>query len=139
MYATFTKQCLGLYNKANELSTLYGVDTGAIIFSSTGNAYSFFHPSMESLLGRYRNPNQPVSSEYSQVIEAQSRDRIRQRNQQLDEILEVNDQIKEKDKRLDEVDDTRPKGWWEEVPVESLDAGQVREWTTWFEAVLARV
>ncbi|XP_051141356.1 agamous-like MADS-box protein AGL61 [Andrographis paniculata] len=138
MYATFTKRRHGLYNKASELSTLCGVDIGIIIFSPTGNPYSFFQSSMESVLERFRNPNQPMSNE-SQLLDAQSRNRMRQLNQQLDEILESKDELKEKDKQLDEVDDTRPKGWWEEVPVGNLDAGQVQEWITWFEALQSQV
>ncbi|XP_051141379.1 agamous-like MADS-box protein AGL62 [Andrographis paniculata] len=136
MYATFTKRHLGLYKKASELSTLYGVDIEIILFSPTDNPYSFFHPSMESVIGRYRNPNHPTNNN-SQLIDAPSSDRIKELNQQLDEILEMKDQFKEKEKQLEEIDRTHSKGWWEEVAVESLDASDVKQWTTWFEALNA--
>ncbi|KAL0312207.1 UNVERIFIED_CONTAM: Agamous-like MADS-box protein [Sesamum radiatum] len=133
LYATFSKRRLGLYKKASELSTLCGVDTGVIIFSPTNNPYSFFHPSMESVVERYRNPDQPPND-----VEGHTRTRIEQLNKRLDEVLDIKDQIKEREKYLDEVDKTRPKGWWEK-PVESLNAQQVKEWKAWFGELRARV
>ncbi|KAK4435713.1 Agamous-like MADS-box protein [Sesamum alatum] len=138
LYATFSKRRLGLYKKASELSTLCGVDIGIIIFSPTDNPYSFFHPSMESVVERYRNPNQP-QSDVARIVEAHTRTRIEQLNQRLDEVLDMKEQIKEREKYLDEVDKTRPKGWWEQIPVESLNAQQVQEWKAWFTDLHARV
>ncbi|KAL0393892.1 UNVERIFIED_CONTAM: Agamous-like MADS-box protein [Sesamum latifolium] len=137
LYATFSKRRLGLYKKASELSTLCGVDIGVIIFSPTNNPYSFFHPSMESVVERYRNPDQPPN-DLARIVEGHTRTRIEQLNKRLDEVLDMKDQIKEREKYLDEVDKTRPKGWWEQ-PVESLNAQQVKEWKAWFGELHARV
>ncbi|XP_011082026.1 proline-rich extensin-like protein EPR1 isoform X2 [Sesamum indicum] len=130
LYATFSKRRLGLYKKASELSTLCGVDIGIIIFSPTNNPYSFFHPSMESVIERYRNPDQPPN-DLARIVEGHTRTRIEQLNKRLDEILDMKEQIKEREKYLDEVDKTRPRGWWEQ-PIESLNAQQVQEWKEWF-------
>ncbi|KAL2236876.1 UNVERIFIED_CONTAM: Agamous-like MADS-box protein AGL61 [Sesamum indicum] len=137
LYATFSKRRVGLYKKASELSTLCGVDIGIIIFSPTDNPYSFFHPSMESVIERHRNPNQP-QSDFARIVEAHTRTRIEQLNKRLDEVQDMKEQIKEREKYLDEVDKTRPKGWWEQ-PIESLNAQQVREWKAWFGDLHARV
>ncbi|KAL0330150.1 UNVERIFIED_CONTAM: Agamous-like MADS-box protein [Sesamum radiatum] len=137
LYATFSKRRLGLYKKASELSTLCGVDIGVIIFSPTNNPYSFFHPSMESVVERYRNPDQPPT-DLARIVEGHTRTRIEQLNKRLDEVLDMKEQIKEREKYLDEVDKTRPKGWWEQ-PVESLNAQQVKEWKAWFGELHARV
>ncbi|XP_051121642.1 uncharacterized protein LOC127245042 [Andrographis paniculata] len=93
---------------------------------------------MESVLEKYRNPNIPVD-DYTRLIEAYTRERIKQLNQQLDEILDAKNQLMETEKRLDEMDTTRSKGWWEEIPVESLDGNQINEWIVWFENVLTIV
>ncbi|XP_051151153.1 agamous-like MADS-box protein AGL61 [Andrographis paniculata] len=138
MYATFSKRRLGLYKKASELSTLCGVDIGLIIFSPTGNPYSFFSPGAEAIMERYRNPDQPVSG-IPQFIDDHSRTQLVQLNQALDEVLEMKEQIKDREKQLDEADGIRPKGWWEHVPVESLNANQVLTWTTWFENVRTQI
>ncbi|KAK4435712.1 Agamous-like MADS-box protein [Sesamum alatum] len=138
LYATFSKRRLGLYKKASELSTLCGVDVGIIMFSPTDNPYSFFHPSMESVIERYRNPNQP-QSDFTRIVEAHTRTRIEQLNKRLDEVQDMKEQIKERKRHLDEVDKTRPKGWWEQIPVESLNAKQVQEWKAWFGNLHARV
>ncbi|KAL0393894.1 UNVERIFIED_CONTAM: Agamous-like MADS-box protein [Sesamum latifolium] len=137
LYATFSKRRVGLYKKASELSTLCGVDIGIIIFSPTDNPYSFFHPSMESVIERYRNPNQP-QSDFARIVEAHTRTRIEQLNKRLDEVQDMKEQIKEREKYLDEVIKTQPKGWWEQ-PIESLNAQQVKEWKAWFGDLHARV
>ncbi|KAL2236875.1 MADS-box transcription factor 17-like [Sesamum indicum] len=138
LYATFSKRRLGLYKKASELSTLCGIDVGIIIFSPTDNPYSFFHPSMESVIERYRNPNQPPSN-LARIVEGHTRTRIVQLNKRLDEVQDMKELIKEQEKYLDEVDKTRPQGWWEQIPVESLNAQQVQEWKAWFGNLHARV
>ncbi|KAL0312203.1 UNVERIFIED_CONTAM: Agamous-like MADS-box protein [Sesamum radiatum] len=137
LYATFSKRRVGLYKKASELSTLCGVDIGIIIFFSTDNPYSFFHPSMESVIERHRNPNQP-QSDFARIVEAHTRTRIEQLNKRLDEVQDMKEQIKEREKYLDEVIKTQPKGWWEQ-PIDSLNAQQVKEWKAWFGDLHARV
>ncbi|KAI3473029.1 hypothetical protein Pfo_030112 [Paulownia fortunei] len=128
LYATFSKRRLGLYKKASELSTLCGVDVGIIIFSPTDNPFSFFHPSMESPIG-----------DFARIVEAHSRARIEHLNKRLDEIQDEKEQIKEREKQLDEIDKTRQKGWWEQVPVESLNKEQVKEWKAWFQDFSSKV
>ncbi|KAL7122367.1 hypothetical protein ACP275_01G041400 [Erythranthe tilingii] len=138
LYATFSKRRLGLYKKASELSTLCGVDIGIIIFSPTDNPFSFFHPSMESVIDRFRNPNQPLS-DYARVVEAHTRARIDNLNRRLDEIHEEKDRLKEREKELDEINRNRPKGWWEDTPIESLTPEQVQEWKAWFRAFKVKI
>ncbi|EYU25336.1 hypothetical protein MIMGU_mgv1a024994mg [Erythranthe guttata] len=133
LYATFSKRRLGLYNKASELSTLCGVDIGIIIFSPTDNPFSFFHPSMESVIDRFRNPNQPLS-DYARVVEAHTRARIDNLNRRLDEIHKEKDRLKEREKELDEIE-----GWWEDTPIESLSPEQVQEWKAWFRAFKVKI
>ncbi|XP_051144111.1 agamous-like MADS-box protein AGL62 [Andrographis paniculata] len=101
-YASFSKRRLSLYKKVNELSTLCGADMGIMIFSLTGNLYSFFSPSMDVLMRRYKIPNQHPDR-MTRYIEDHLRNQVQQQNQQLDE-----------------------------VPVESLGPGEVLEWTAWF-------
>ncbi|KAK6158552.1 hypothetical protein DH2020_005866 [Rehmannia glutinosa] len=131
LYATFSKRRQGLYKKASELSTLCGADVGIIIFSPTNNPFSFWHPSMESVIERYRNPNQPQIDEQDRVVEVNRRARIEHLNRQLDEVLD--EKKKEQERQLDEIDKTREKGWWEQTPIESLNKEQVEEWTTFFQ------
>ncbi|XP_051133260.1 agamous-like MADS-box protein AGL29 [Andrographis paniculata] len=136
-YASFSKRRLSLYKKASELSTLCGANMGIIIYSPTGNPYSFFSPNMDVLLRRYRNPTQAPDRMIG-YIEDHLRNQIQQQNQQLDEVLEMKEEIKARDKELNKIDPTRVKGWWEHVPIESLGPGEVLEWTAWFETVQAQ-
>ncbi|XP_051145931.1 agamous-like MADS-box protein AGL29 [Andrographis paniculata] len=136
-YASFSKRRLGLYNKASELSTLCGADMGIMIFSPTGHPYSFFSPSIDVLMRRYRYPNQQPDH-MTRYIENHLRNQVQQQNQQLDEVLEMKDEIIIRDKELNEIKQTRIKGWWEQVPVESLNPREILEWIAWFETLQAR-
>ncbi|KAL3630413.1 hypothetical protein CASFOL_023397 [Castilleja foliolosa] len=139
LYATFSKRRLGLYKKASELSTLCVADVGIIIFSPTNNPFSFWHPSVESVIERYKNPNQP-SDDQARAVESNTRARIEYLNMRLDEVLDEKEKFKDQEKQIDENEQTdQPKGWWEEIPVESLCEEQVREWKAWFKDLDSKV
>ncbi|CAA0832345.1 AGAMOUS-like 29 [Striga hermonthica] len=57
---TFSKRRAGLFKKATELSILCGAHIAIIIFSLRGRAYSFGHPNVESVAGRFFNRNPPI-------------------------------------------------------------------------------
>ncbi|KAL3643619.1 hypothetical protein CASFOL_014434 [Castilleja foliolosa] len=52
---TFSKRRVGLFKKAAELSVLCGAQIGLIVFSPSGKAYSFGHPDINSIMGRFSN------------------------------------------------------------------------------------
>ncbi|KAL6500729.1 hypothetical protein OROHE_025526 [Orobanche hederae] len=54
---TFSKRRAGLFKKATELSILCGTQIAIVIFSLGGRAYSFGHPNVESVVGRFFNRN----------------------------------------------------------------------------------
>ncbi|MBA0664515.1 hypothetical protein Goklo_004500, partial [Gossypium klotzschianum] len=56
--------------KTSELSTLFGGEILFIIFSPIGKPYSFCHPSVESVVKRFWNPNQPHNETTHAPIEA---------------------------------------------------------------------
>lgn len=49
----FSKRRTGLFKKASDLSILCGAEISIIVFSPAGKAFSFGHPSVESVLNRY--------------------------------------------------------------------------------------
>jgi hypothetical protein len=58
----FSKRRAGLFKKASDLSTLCGADVAAVVFSPAGKAFSFGHPSVESILERFLAAPSPISS-----------------------------------------------------------------------------
>ncbi|KAL3845248.1 hypothetical protein ACJIZ3_002651 [Penstemon smallii] len=136
-YATFSKRRVGLYKKASELCTLCGVDIGIITFSPTGTPpYSFFSPTMESVIDRYENPNmQPDDG--AVTTDSQTKGRIAELNHRLDESRAKKEAQLERAEILEENDRTRQKEWWEEIPVEQMNQEQVKELKTWFEYFLS--
>lgn len=138
LYSSFSKRRFGLFKKGGELSTLCGADLGIIVFSPTDNPFSFFSPSMESVVERYVNPDRP-SKHSARAIDAYARSRIQDLNKQLDLLLEQKLKLKQIHEGLVQMDRTRDKGWWEEASVESLDKDQVGVWIAWFKDFKDRV
>jgi hypothetical protein len=64
----FSRRRTGLFNKLSELSTMCGAEVAAVAFSPGGKAFSFGHPSVESVLDRIRTSK--YSSEALQVVAA---------------------------------------------------------------------
>ncbi|KAL6516502.1 hypothetical protein OROGR_019807 [Orobanche gracilis] len=102
-YATFSKRRLGLVRKASELSNLCNVDVGLVIYSPTGKPYSFFHPTVESVIGRsVRTPNQRSNNDDgSRLIEAYTRTRVSQLNKMLGKLFEHLEAEKGQEKELE--------------------------------------
>ncbi|CAD6271133.1 unnamed protein product [Miscanthus lutarioriparius] len=55
----FSKRRAGLFKKASELSILCGADVAAVVFSPAGKAFSFGHPSVESVVERFLASSSP--------------------------------------------------------------------------------
>ncbi|AQK88694.1 Agamous-like MADS-box protein AGL61 [Zea mays] len=55
----FSKRRAGLFKKASELSILCGADVAAVVFSPAGKAFSFGHPSVESVVDRFLASSTP--------------------------------------------------------------------------------
>ncbi|KAL9266037.1 Agamous-like MADS-box protein AGL61-like protein [Drosera capensis] len=49
---TFSKRRSGLYKKASEISTLCGVEIGILVFSPSGNAFTFGVPNLQQVAAR---------------------------------------------------------------------------------------
>ncbi|XP_021753229.1 agamous-like MADS-box protein AGL61 [Chenopodium quinoa] len=66
---TFSKRRCGLFKKASELCTLCGVDAAIIVFSPGKKAFSFGHPSVETVANHYYfSKFSPSSSSSNQDI-----------------------------------------------------------------------
>ncbi|GFP99421.1 agamous-like mads-box protein agl61, partial [Phtheirospermum japonicum] len=53
LQVTFSKRRYGLFRKASELCTLCGVEIAITVFSPAGKAFSFGHPSVDTVVDRY--------------------------------------------------------------------------------------
>ncbi|XP_009402798.3 agamous-like MADS-box protein AGL61 [Musa acuminata AAA Group] len=49
----FSKRRAGLFKKATELSVLCGAEIALVVFSPAGKPFSFGHPSVDSVVGRF--------------------------------------------------------------------------------------
>ncbi|CAI0387364.1 unnamed protein product [Linum tenue] len=60
LQVTFSKRRAGLFKKASELCTLCGIEIAVIVFSPAGKAYSFGHPDVGSVVGRFLAHQDPI-------------------------------------------------------------------------------
>ncbi|XP_057786913.1 agamous-like MADS-box protein AGL61 [Salvia miltiorrhiza] len=131
LLVSFSKRRVGVYKKVSELSTLCGVDVGAIIFSPSGIPHSFFTPDFDSVVYGRRNAAQKRDDN----LNGSPRTRIRELNKRLDEVVEKQEREEKREKQLG---GGAEMGWWE-VPVESLNGEQVKEQIEWFQALRAQI
>ncbi|KAK1317281.1 Agamous-like MADS-box protein AGL62 [Acorus calamus] len=70
---SFSKRGYGVFKKASELSVLCSADVAIIVFSPSGKAFAFGHPSIESLVDRFLRQPAPNQAHLGpDVIEAQA-------------------------------------------------------------------
>ncbi|GLT44224.1 hypothetical protein SLA2020_181350 [Shorea laevis] len=97
----FSKRCSELFKEASELSTLCAVETALVIFSPEGKAFSFGHPSVDSVLNRLVNSGKPDSdsSQHAQDDDEATLEELTKKCSALLEELEAaqkrNDKLKE--------------------------------------------
>lgn len=84
----FSKRRNGLFKKASELATLCGVEIAIIIFSLSGKPFSFGSPSVESVLDRFSKENNmdEQSDDHRRIARTRREARIKDLDQELDEI-----------------------------------------------------
>ncbi|XP_037410426.1 agamous-like MADS-box protein AGL23 [Triticum dicoccoides] len=52
-HVCFSKGCVGFFSKASDLAVLTGTQVAALTFSPGGNAFSFGHPSVDTVVERF--------------------------------------------------------------------------------------
>ncbi|KAF3331989.1 agamous-like MADS-box protein AGL62 [Carex littledalei] len=62
----FSKRRNGLFKKASELSTLCGAEICIVIFSPAGKAFSFGHPSVDSVADRFLSSSMHGAASHNQ-------------------------------------------------------------------------
>ncbi|KAK8589084.1 hypothetical protein V6N12_023490 [Hibiscus sabdariffa] len=74
---TFSKRRSRIYKKINEITTLCGADILLICFSPSGKPFSFGHPSIESIAGRFLDNNiSPSDDNTRHLVENYLKERI---------------------------------------------------------------
>ena len=136
LQVTFSKRRSGLFKKASELCTLCGVEMAIVVFSPGRKAFSFGHPSVDVVVDRLLNRNEPVlptnmNTGTMQLIDAHRNANVRELNQQLMHVL---GQLDVEKKRSEELKKLRKASqaaqyWWEN-PIDNLDLRQLEQLKT---------
>ncbi|KAK4348467.1 hypothetical protein RND71_031222 [Anisodus tanguticus] len=130
-YSTFSKRRSGLYKKASELIEQYDVDMGIIMFSPTGKPFSFFHPTVNSVIDSFLSPHtQP--SESSRVDAANTRDKVKELKAKLDELDLAKDDEYNQTPMPDETDQ---KKWWKSI--NEFDAKEVKNYLIYLDSTIS--
>ncbi|CAG7910605.1 hypothetical protein IGI04_040993 [Brassica rapa subsp. trilocularis] len=142
LQVTFSKRRSGLFKKASELNTLCGADIAIVVFSPGGKVYSFGHPSVEIVLNRFKNINQPTLNQNNnmRLNEARPNDAIRVMNDFLTQVMNDLELAKKKNEELKKMrkNSKMPVNWWED-PVEELDLAHAKEFKSLLEKLKSYV
>ncbi|KAF3665388.1 putative C2 domain-containing protein-like [Capsicum annuum] len=127
-YSTFSKRCSGLYKKASELVRENDVDLGIVLTSPTDKTYAFVHPTSNAVIDRFMNLKTDFDD---QIIAENSRNKVNQLNDRLNELDEREEIAKEKLLALNEMNKTREKNRWESI--DQLNANEIIKFQTWLD------
>ncbi|KAE8677380.1 Agamous-like MADS-box protein AGL61 [Hibiscus syriacus] len=129
LQVTFSKRRSGLFKKASELCTLCGVEIGIIVFSPGNKVFSFGHPEIGNVIGRYINGN-PQAQDNSgtlHIMEAHRNAHARELNMQLTELTSQIEVEKRRGEELNHMRRARQGQYWWEAPVEELSLPQLQQ------------
>jgi hypothetical protein len=98
----FSKRRAGLFKKASELSTLCGADVAAVVFSPAGKAFSFGHPSVDSILDRFTGTPPAAGAGGGLGLSSAGDRAVSELNRQYGELRAKLDAEKARQERADE-------------------------------------
>lgn len=129
LQVTFSKRRAGLFKKASELSTLCGVDIAMIVFSPAQKAFSFGHPSVDSMMHRFLtgSPPPPPSSGLHQLIETRRDANVHEQNMQLTQTLNQLEAEKKNGEVLDQMRKVNRSQCCWEAPIEELELHELEQ------------
>ncbi|KAF9622955.1 hypothetical protein IFM89_035670 [Coptis chinensis] len=119
---TFSKRRAGLFKKASELCILCGAETSIIVFSPAGKAFSFGHPSVETVIDRFltRSPPSDVIGGSVSLVDAHRGVNVRELNRQYTEALNQFEVEKKKSEKFQQQKKASQNQAWWEGPIENL-------------------
>ncbi|MED6192917.1 hypothetical protein PIB30_014490 [Stylosanthes scabra] len=129
LQVTFSKRRGGLFKKASELSTLCGVDVALIVFSPGNKAYSFGHPSVESLIESFiESGGPPPHLDSSAAVHHHF---VEEHDDLNALLMHINDEIEAERKLLEEMNRMRKEAerkWWWAAPIDEMSAPKLNEY-----------
>ncbi|XP_044468556.1 agamous-like MADS-box protein AGL62 [Mangifera indica] len=124
---TFSKRRSGIYKKASELVTLTGAEVGVMVFSPSGKAFSFGHPSIEAVANRFTG-GQPLESDpIHRLLEARRKERIDELNQHYNDLLSQLEVENERHKLLKEMRSGRGTQGWIDTPIDQFNMEELHQ------------
>ncbi|PHU19030.1 hypothetical protein BC332_10181 [Capsicum chinense] len=127
-YSTFSKRCSGLYKKASELVRENDVDLGIVLTSPTDKTYAFVHPTSTAVIDRFMNLKTDFGD---QIVAENSRNKVNQLNDRLNELDKRGKIAKERLLALNEMNKNREKNRWEFI--DQLNADEIMKFQAWLD------
>ncbi|CAN1223818.1 Agamous-like MADS-box protein AGL62 [Linum perenne] len=110
---TFSKRRSGIYKKASELATLTGCEIGFLVFSPSGKAFSFAHPSFDYIMKRFMGCRQLEPSSMPYNMDGMRQARIDQLAERYNDVLTFFETERKKEGILKGLVAGKPmNNWW---------------------------
>lgn len=131
----FSKRRLGIFKKANELCILTGCEIGIVVFSPGGKAFSFGHPSVDTMVQRslYQSPMTAAIDQdsHGSIVPALS--------QEYTEMCRQLGAEKRRGKELKESAMKCQRPYWLDAPIHELNLDQVLDSKKCMEELRAKI
>ncbi|KAI8031252.1 Agamous-like MADS-box protein AGL61 [Camellia lanceoleosa] len=131
----FSKRRLGIFKKANELCILTGCEIGIVVFSPSGKAFSFGHPSVDTIVQRslYESPMPAAIGQdsHGSIVPALSQEYTKMCRQLGAE--------KRRGKELKESAMKCQRPYWLDAPIHELNLDQVLDSKKCMEELRAKI
>ncbi|KAK2981242.1 hypothetical protein RJ640_030631 [Escallonia rubra] len=133
--ASFSKRRASLFKKASELCTLTGAEVAIILFSPGGKAFSFGHPSVDTITNRFSN-RYPMPHYDNQDSHGANLSALNQRLNYLRDQLEAEEKRGEE---LKQMQMERQRKFWFDAPIEELNLDQLMKLQVLWEGLQKKV
>ncbi|XP_038683051.1 agamous-like MADS-box protein AGL62 [Tripterygium wilfordii] len=125
LHVTFSKCKYSIFNQANELSTLCGVDVAVLLFSPGEKVFSFGHKSIDSVIQRFISEAHLISSCPTGLMQVYQETTIRDLNAQLMQVLDQLDMQKKREQVLSKMRKASQAEYWWQKPVSEMNKEQL--------------
>ncbi|KAJ6303489.1 hypothetical protein OIU77_017380 [Salix suchowensis] len=120
----FSKRRNGMFKKATELSTLYGVETTVIILSEQRKLFSCSQPDVDQVLDRYLAETERVSNNFPSLIKNNIENQLANKKEHVESLkrLEKEQAVA---KMIGSMNNFNGGGFWWDLPIDNMEQDEL--------------
>ncbi|GAB4828635.1 hypothetical protein Ancab_018300 [Ancistrocladus abbreviatus] len=127
---TFSKRRSGVYKKMTEISTLCGVEAGALIFSSAGKPFTYGVPSFKAIVNRFLGTDYSLPNDITtKLLEMRRKIKVEEQNEMYNQLAARLEVLKKEGEGLMKMKRAIQKYCWWDASIEGLKPEDVDQFS----------